>query len=150
MPDKATLRRWLEQEGLTRQQVVDRVEAETGVRVKPSAVSMAMSRYGLAPRRNRWDDLIPWRVKAEHQYQKEVILLRKLGRRKAGLANSEKNDAWLDSWLAELKQAGNPVVDYYEDTPEGFWYVPRVPEDGDGDYDVIRRPEVREMLNARK
>lgn len=147
MPDKTTLKRWLEVEGLSRQDVVDRVEAETGTRVSLSAVSMAMSRYGLAPRRNRWDDMLPWRVKAEHGSMKEAILLRKLGRRKAGLPNSAKNDAWLDTWLNELAEAGNPVVDYYEDTPEGFYYLPRVPEDGDS---VIRRPEVREALARAK
>lgn len=142
LPDKATLKKWLEDEELTRKQVADRVEDLNGGAWRPSlsAISMAAARYGLDPRRNRWDRFLPWRVKAEHQVAKEAILLRKLGRREAGLENDERSDKWLDGWLIELREK-DAVVDYYPDTEEGFWYVPRLPADGDGEYDVIRRPE---------
>ncbi len=111
---------------------------------------MAASRFGLPQRRNRWDDLLPWRVLGQHRDAKEGRLLRLAGRRRAGLKNSPEFDAWLDSWLRELEENGRPVVAYYPDTVEGFHYHPRVPEDGDGEWDLIRRPEVQEELDKRE
>lgn len=152
MPDKTTLKRWWEDEGLSRQQIVDRI-AETrpdGRTVTKQAVSMAVANYGLKSKRNRWDELLPWRVVRRHADLKEAVLLRKLGRRKAGLKNSAEFDRWVDGWLQELQEKGRPVVTYYADSPNGFYYVPRVPEDGDGEYDVIRRPEVQVSLDRRE
>ena len=153
MPDAQTLRRWLEDEGLTRKQVADRIEETTGWRPSSlSSISMAAARAGMASRRNRWDDMLPWRVKADHLDLKEALLLRKLGRRKAGLKNDARSNRWLDGWLAEMEANGRPVVLYVPDAldqEDVFSYVPRVPEDGDGPYDVIRRPAVQEALDAR-
>lgn len=146
VPDKETLTKWLE-EGLTRQQIADRQFELTGDRPTLPAISMAMSRYGIAPRRNRWDDLLPWRIKTEHVDLKEAKLLRYAGRRKAGLVNPVKYERQLDHWLAELEEAGWPVVAYYPDDEEPFRYHPRVPEDGVGEWDLVRRPEVQEALD---
>jgi hypothetical protein len=150
VPDKETLTKWLEEEPtLTRKQIADRQFELTGMRPSLPAISMAFERYGLAPRRNRWDDLLPWRVKTEHGDLKEAKLLRFAGRRKAGLKNATKDDRWLDRWLSELEEAGRPVVAYYpDDELEPFQYHPRVPEDGDGEWDLIRRPDVQGMLDA--
>jgi hypothetical protein len=139
VPDKVTLKKWIEDEGLSRREIADRIEAQTGQRPVLSTISMAAARYGIEPQRNRHEDVLPWRVKDEHGRTKEAVLLRKLGRRKAGLKNSPRDEIWLDGWLAELKEK-NAVVTYVYDSPEGFYYIPRLPEDGDGEYDVIRRP----------
>jgi hypothetical protein len=150
VPDKETLTRWWVDEGLTRQEIVDRQFEETGLKPTVQAISMAVSRYGLPAKRNRWDDLLPWRIKTEHVSLSEAKLLRLAGRRKAGLKNRPNLEKWLDGWLAELEEQGRPVVAYYADLAEPFQYHPRVPEDGDGEWDLIRKPEVQEELDKRK
>lgn len=149
MPDKETLTKWILDEGLSRQQIVDRVFEQTGETVTPQAVTMAARRYQIPRQSNRYEDLLPWHVRQEHAHVKEAILLRRLGRRKAGLTNRPEDEKWLDGWLAEMLKKGRPVVAYYPDTEQGFWYVPRVKEDGAGEYDVIRRPDVQEVLDQR-
>lgn len=147
MPDRETLTKWLLDEGLTRQQVVDRVYEQTGEKVGLTAVTMAARRYGIPRRSNRYEDLLPWRIRTEHANAKEAILLRSLGRRKAGLELRPEDERWLNGWLKEL-EVKKAVVAYFPETEEGFWYVPRVAEDGDGEYAVIRRPDVQESLDA--
>jgi hypothetical protein len=152
VPDRETLVKWLEENpGLARKEIADRQFKEAGVRPSLPAISMAFQRYGIEPRRNRWDDLLPWRIRTEHGDLKEAKLLRFAGRRKAGLKNAAKDDRWLDSWLSELEGVGRPVVAYYpDDDIEPFQYHPRVPEDGDGEWDLIRRPEVQETLDRER
>ena len=141
-------RRWVD-EGLTRQQIVDLYREETGQKITVQAISMAVDRFDLPKPRNRWDDLLPWRIVNKHRDAKEAKLLRLAGRRRAGLKNPPDFEAWLDSWLQDLEEQGRPVVAYYANTEEGFFYHPRVPEDGDGPYDLIRRPEIQEELDKR-
>jgi hypothetical protein len=57
-------------------------------------------------------------------------MLRLLGRRRKGIANSAEMDARLDAWLKQLKEAG-AVVTYVPDTDEGFFYIKGEP-DSDG------------------
>lgn len=145
--DKDWLRkRWVDR-GLSRQQIVDEYREETGKSITVQAVSMAVDRFDLPKRRNRWDDLLPWRISGQHRDAKEAKLLRLAGRRRAGLKNSTEFEAWLDSWLKELEELGRPVVAYYADTEQGFYYHERVPEDGNGEWDLIRRPEVQNKLD---
>ena len=47
VPDKNTLQRWID-EGLTHQQMADRVFEMKGQRVSRNAISAAMKRYGLS------------------------------------------------------------------------------------------------------
>lgn len=152
VPDRETLLKWLEEDpSLTRKEIADRQQELTGLRPSLPAISMAFERYGISPRRNRWDDLLPWRIKTEHGDLREPKLLRFAGRRKAGLKNASKDESWLDSWLSELEKAGRPVVAYYpDDEEEPFQYHPRVPEDGDGEWDLIRRPEVQTLLDQKE
>jgi hypothetical protein len=148
--DKDWLRkRWVD-EGLSRKEIVELFAKETGTTITVQAVSMAVDRYDLPKRRNRWDDLLPWRIDGKHRDAKEAKLLRLAGRRRAGLSNPPDFETWLDGWLEELKEAGRPVVAYYPDTEDGFHYHPRVPEDGDGEWDLIRRPEVQKVLDERE
>jgi len=142
-------RRWVD-EGLSRKEIVDLFFEETGTRIGVSAVSMAVDRFDLPKRRNRWDDLLPWRISGVHRDAKEAKLLRLAGRRRAGLSNPPDFELWLDGWLEELEEKGRPVVAYYPDSEEGFHYHPRVPEDGDGEWDLIRRPEVQDELDRRE
>ena len=150
VPDKDTLTKWWVDEDLTRQQIADRWFAETGITVSLPAISMAVGRYGLPAKRNRWTNFKPWRIEGRHEDLNENRLLRLAARRAAGMKNSAEDETWLDNWLADLKEKGRPVVAYYPDTEEGFFYHPRVPEDGDGEWDLIRRPEVQEVLDRRE
>jgi hypothetical protein len=138
LPDKNTLEKWLE-EGLTQQQMVERVEETTGHRVTRAAISMALRRHGFERQKNRWDELLPWRIKTEHLNHPYAQRLRELSRRKAGVGNSPAQDRTLDNWLVEM-EAHNAVVMYVYDSPEGFYAVPRREADGDGEYDMIRKP----------
>lgn len=137
-PDKTTLRRWL-REGLTQQQIADRWADETGENCSRAAVGMAIARYGLKSANSieRYDDLIPWRVKSVHSMNRHVRHLRWLSRRRRGLGLSDEESRRLDAWLQKL-ETSNAVVHYDPDTPQGFWLVHREPSDGD---DPIRRPE---------
>jgi hypothetical protein len=147
--EKEWLRKYWVDQGLSRNQIVDLYKKETGETITPPAVSVAVRRFNLPQRGNRWKDLIPWRVGMKHQDANEVKLLRAAGRRRAGLKNSPALEQKLDSWLEELERNGRPVVAYYPDTEDGFTYHPRVPEDGDGEWDLIRRPEVQELLDRK-
>lgn len=151
VPDKETLAKWWVDEGLTRQEIADRQFEETGLRPSLPAISMAVKNYGLPAKRARHIELLPWHIKTEHLGLKEAKLLRYASRRMAGLKNPPERDLWLDGWLEELRELGRPVVAYYGDLPEDeypFKYHPRVPEDGAGEWDLIRRPEVQDALDS--
>ena len=49
---------------------------------------------------------------------------------------SQDSRSRYDAWMKRLKE-NDAVVAYVYDSPDGFYYVPREPIDGDG---VIRRP----------
>lgn len=137
VPDKAQMEAYLKRK-LTQQQIVDEWEKDSGVRVSRSAIGLAIERYGLksATTRPRWERLIPWQVKPEHQQAKEVRLLRLEARRGQGLPLSDRDLKRLENWKRELAEA-NAVIHYHPDTDKGFFWVPR--EEGDGH--LIREPE---------
>jgi hypothetical protein len=121
LPDKNTLQRWLA-EGLTHQQMADRVHRETGNKVSRSSVSAAIHRHGLSTDQRRYSETLPWRVKVAHIREYPARMLRLLGRRLAdGGLNSEESRR-LDSWLSML-EAEHAVVGYDPNSPQGFYYV---------------------------
>ena len=75
VPDKNTLQRWLD-EGLTHQQMADRIYEQTGERVNRTAVSASIQREGLAKKNHRYLETIPWRVKVGHSKAYPVGMLR--------------------------------------------------------------------------
>ena len=129
VPPKEVLQRWIS-EGLNRQQMADRIFEQTGDRVTPNAISVAMNRYGMDPVRPRYADVLPWEVQARHVGHRYARMLRLLGRRRAGGTLSPSETSQLDRFLVELEGA-NAVVAYVPDSPEGFYAVPREPEDKD-------------------
>ena len=117
-------------QGLTHQQIADVLSRETGYQISRSTVSAALHRARLTEPSKKYHDEIPWRVREEHQTHYAARMLRLLGRRRAGVANSEESDRRLDAWLRQLEGAG-AVVTYVPDTPEGFYYTAGEPtEDG--------------------
>lgn len=126
-------------EGLTQQEIADRLTQETGRKVTRSAVSVALHRAGAtkeAPPRYR--DTLPWRVRSEHLGAYPARMLRSLGRRRAGLAMKADDERRLDGWLTDVSYE-DVVVAY---SPKaGFLYVPRDERD-DGQDGIPIRPRL--------
>lgn len=116
--------------GMTHKEIAEAVSKQTGHLVRRSTVSAAIHRAGLSGPSKRYGDEIPWVVREEHLTHYAARMLRLLGRRRAGIQNSEEMDARLDSWLAMLEEH-HAVVTYLPETAEGFFYVDGEPnEDG--------------------
>lgn len=152
VPDKETMTKWWVNENLSRQEIADRQFELTGLRPSLPAISMAVKQYGLPAKRARHAEMLPWRVRDEHLRLKEARLLRLAAQKMKGEPLKDSDETWLDGWLEELRDNGRPVIAYYRDLPMDeypFKYHPRIPEDGDGEWDLIRRPEVQEVLDRR-
>jgi hypothetical protein len=130
-PDKPTFERWLA-EGLTHQQMADRVFEQTGHRVTRAAITVAMSGYGLTTPKPRYKDTIPWRVRVDHAKSYPVRMLRYLGRRQQGLPLTDKEEKLLDAWLQSMAEE-NLVTAYDPDDDLGFHYVDASFKDHDGE-----------------
>lgn len=136
IPSISILLRWRD-EGLTHQQMADRVYSQTGKVVTRGAISAALSRAG-ETHRVRYDDTIPWdRIKIEHNQEYPLVMLRLLARRERSLPIAPDQEERLDSWLERLDRE-DAVVMYEPRSEAGFYYVPRKREDGEG---YVRRPK---------
>lgn len=133
LPDKATLRHWIEDEGLTHQQCADRVFEQTGERVGRSAISVACHRYGISRPGNRYNDYTPWKVGVYHIRAYPLRMLRLMGRRDTkGPDSLSPADAYaLDSWLNMMARE-NAIVAYDPDDDQGVHYVSAEYKDHDG------------------
>lgn len=121
LPPTSELRHMVDA-GMTHQEIADQVTRETGYPVSRSSVSAALHRAGATASAKRYPEEIPWTVREEHQTHYAARMLRLLGRRRKGIANSAEMDARLDSWLHQLVSTG-AVVTYVPDTEVGFFYI---------------------------
>lgn len=117
---------------LTQQQIVDEWEKDSGVRVSRSAIAMAIKRYDLesSKPRARFEDLLPWRVSAEHRMEYDARMLRLEARRRRGMPMTDEEEGLLTSWLKRVKEQG-AVITYAPETHRGFWWLERQESDGD-------------------
>lgn len=122
IPDNSTLEHWVKDEGLTHQEIADRIFITSGVRVTRMAVSTALSRAGISKPKPRYDETIPWTVKMDHIKEYPARMLRLLGRRRAGNPMNDREAQRLDSWLAKLEE-DHAVVGYDPDSQYGFYYI---------------------------
>lgn len=120
-PDKATFKAWLT-EGLTHQQMADRVFEQTGHRVTRAAITVALMGYGMTTPKPRYKETIPWRVKVDHAKTYPIRMLRYLGKRRMGTPLSEGEERLLDTWLQHLKNE-HLIVAYDPDDDAGVHYV---------------------------
>lgn len=141
LPDNATLKHWVEGEGLTHQQIADRVYAQTGNRVARATVSAALHRAGLSKTVSRYSEEIPWRVKIEHIKEYPARMLRTLGRRRAGLPLSDVENTRLDAWLEKMER-DHAVVGYDPESAFGFYYIEKDDERDGLDGIPIRRQTI--------
>jgi hypothetical protein len=130
-PDKPEFERWLA-EGLTHQQMADRIFERTGYRITRAAVTVALSSYGLTSPKPRYKDTIPWRVRVDHAKSYPVRMLRYLGRRQQGLPLTDKEEKLLDAWLKSMAE-DQLCVAYDPDDDVGFHYVDASFKDNDGE-----------------
>ncbi len=139
LPPTSELRQMVDR-GMTHQEIANEVSRRTGYPVSRSTVSAALFRAGEASVAKKYVDELPWTIRESHQTHYAARMLRLLGRRRKGIANSAESDQRLDSWLHQLQRAGAVVV-YYPDTEEGFFYVKGSPDIPD--VPVCREPLVQ-------
>ena len=137
VPNKTEMKHYLSR-GMTQQQIADAWGEKTGTRPSRSAIGMALVRYGLkaSKPRPRYEELLPWRVRAEHKMHYDARMLRLEGRVRAGKPVSQDLLDDLVAWKQRLAEL-DAVVHYEPDTEEGFWFVKREPQDDD----IIRKPK---------
>ncbi|MEU8086376.1 hypothetical protein AB0B57_22550 [Micromonospora sp. NPDC049101] len=117
--------------------------------VSEQAVYMRLRKANLTKKTPGFKDLIPWRVKKEHDHAPPNQMLRLLGRLERGDVLLPVKQRSLNLWLADLKEA-DVVVCYNPDQPPnpaspksgGFYYSRRRPEDGES---LIRVDEGAEL-----
>ena len=126
LPPTSRLKAMIES-GMTHQEIADTVTRETGYRVSRSTVSAALHRAEETSPAKKYPQEIPWVVREKHQTHYAARMLRLLGRRRKGIANSAESDQRLDAWLSSLAEAG-AVVTYVPDTADGFFYVEGEPD----------------------
>ena len=137
LPPTQELAKLVEQ-GLTHQEIADRVRETTGVVVSRSTVSVALSKAGLTRSAVRYREELPWKVKSEHITQYPARMLRLMGRRRAGIKLTDEEADRLEAWLESIEEKGL-VVAYVPDG-DGFIYVyADEVDDGAGGIPIRRR-----------
>lgn len=125
LPSDSTLEKWQE-EGLTHQEMADRVLDWTGVSVSRSSVSAALHRAGLT-NRVRYSEVIPWSpIRSDHNHAYALSMLRILARKELGKPVTEDQHDRFESWSKRLDE-DNACVAYVYNSDAGFIYVPRRP-----------------------
>ena len=138
VPDKGTLTRWIQTEGLTHQECADRLLEEEGIRVTRTAISAAAVRYGLAKEGSRYREELPWRVKALHTKSYPARMLRLFGRRREGQELNEAEASALDKWLEALAESRS-IVAYDPESDAGFVYIDKKFKDNRGAAPIRRK-----------
>jgi hypothetical protein len=137
LPSDSTLKKWVE-EGLSHQDIVDRVLERENVVVSKSGVAAALSRAGLT-NRIRYDTHVPWTpIRPDHARAYPLTMLRYLARRDAGEQLLPQTEERLNSWLERLREE-DAVVDYDYNSAQGFIYRRR--KKGDHRDPPIRPPK---------
>lgn len=140
IPDKTV--ELLVRRGLNDREIAEVLGDEFSIYVTPNAITAWRRRNGDDLRRLRYEELIPWRVKAEHSILYPVKVLRWEARRRAGLDLAPTDASRLEAYKAKLDAAFDGrggVIHYDPDTEQGWFVVERRPGI---DVDMIRNPDV--------
>jgi hypothetical protein len=138
VPSKDTLIHWRE-EGLTHEQMAERVFEQGGHRISRNAISAAFQRYGLSNPGKRYREALPWVVSAGHAKSMQARMLRFMGRLSQGGELSAHEQGQYDRWLAEI-MAQHLIVAYDPDDDLGFHYIDARFKDHDSDIPIRRKP----------
>lgn len=136
LPPVSELEAWVNQ-GMTHDQIVEKIKREKHVDVTRSAVSVALSRAGRTTRTIE-DKAVPWVIRPEHSNKIDLHLLRVHKRITEGEQVRDSDRRRYESWKAKL-DAEDAVVHYEPRSAAGFWWVPRRPGIDNG---LIREPDV--------
>lgn len=139
MVDAAEVRTWIE-EGRTYRWMVEEYERKYNLHVSASMFSEFRAVNGLARRTVRDPDLIPWRVAPHHRWDNMLANLRTEARLRAGEKLEDMpypQRVRYEAFRRQLEE-GDLVVYYDGETEDGFFLVPREPQDTD----IIRRPNM--------
>jgi hypothetical protein len=135
----------LRDQGLTHQEIADKLSEETGERIARSTVSVALKRSGESKsHRPRFKETIPWTVPVRFGAEYPVRMLRLLGRKIQDLPMSEAESARLESWMLDL-ETRNLIVGFCPQAPDdapGFYYIPASARDHNDLAVPIRREPV--------
>ena len=106
-PSEREMEKYLEK-GLTQAQIRDDWEQVSGHRLSLSTISMAIKRYGLEAANpvERYTDVLPWKVRQDHQMHNDARMLRYEARRRRGKSLSDKEKRLLTDWKQALDEAG--------------------------------------------
>lgn len=129
-------------QGKTDREIVEYLEQNQHITVTRNAIAAWRRRRGMDLKRNRYSELLPWRVKMEHTNLFVPKVLRTEARLRAGEEVPPLYLGYLERFKDRLAQAFDGrggVVHYDPDTEEGWWIVERRPG---VDTDMIRNPEV--------
>lgn len=115
-------------QGVPDGQIREVLEDHHGITVSEQAIAARRRRLELPPATevHRYSDLIPWRVRKADTNRHPVIMLRALGRQRAGRPLSQARRAELRNWI-DARERTQTVVTY--DRERGFRYVPRRADD---------------------
>lgn len=119
--------KWVE-EGLTHEEITERVEQQTGYRPSRSSVSASLSKAGLTTP-IRYTKFIPWRpIKLEHNVHRFLTNLRIGARIDSGMPVSDAERLRWENFYKNVIDA-NAIIIYLYDSPEGFYTVHRYPDE---------------------
>lgn len=145
LPDNTTLRQ-LRAQGWKLKQIAK----EYGV--TQAAVWKALERAGFTDRKETYRDILPWDIDVRHRSTAITQRIRALMRRNRGVTLTPSEEHLLNTWLQAMENNG-VVLDYHPDAPEndasrigGFFYTPRLPEDGDGFIRMPKEEPKRDLL----
>lgn len=129
--------------GLTYDEIAEINERSEGWKPSRSAVKRKYEAMGMPPRRASRKDLLPWRVKTEHNGALLRHMLDAESRARQG-GQLSASDRKLTARLHELLFGRGTlmVVGYNRD--DGFFTLPRTDEDDD----IIRAPKTRDPVAA--
>jgi hypothetical protein len=133
--DEAEARKWMEAGkpySWMQQQYRDKYNIDTSY----SMWGNLRRKWGYGLRMQHDDQLIPWKVEPQHRWAYPLAMLRAESRVRRGEELREQDARKLPAFLKKLEDE-NLVVMYEPRTEEGFWLVPREPEDTD----IIRTPK---------
>ncbi|MGC9669470.1 hypothetical protein ACNTMW_23320 [Planosporangium sp. 12N6] len=128
--------RWIE-EGRTYRWIIEEYRRKYNIETTISMWGNFRRRRGLDLRIIHDTELMPWKVEEQHRWQYAPMMLRAVGRQRAGYPISAELEPRVESWL-RARREDDTVVHYDSDTDEGWFYVPRRPGI---DTDLIRVPD---------
>jgi hypothetical protein len=137
-------RRWIE-EGKDYSWIVEKYREKYNIETTPGYWATFRHRQGLERRLTRNTDLIPWAVKEEHRWNYNLVMLRFEARLREGKSLQPRDASRLESWKKWLQEE-NLVIYYDADTEDGFFAVPREPQDKD----LIREPKPSQRRSEAK